>query len=498
MKFGIAGFGVVGKSVLKFIQNDFGKTVLINLTKDMPSHCFNVTVQDDKTASSNDASCINVSVWDERQQSDQELAEIQKSDAIFVNSKQASLGEFINQNDLVLVSPGLNLKSLSDAVKNKLICELDLFQAAFDKKTIAITGTLGKTTTTKLLGKLLSLKYNTKIGGNIGIGMLDLAQTKTQTDIAVLELSSFQLRLNKSFAPGIAIWTNFHPNHLDIHENETDYFESKFKILKYQTNEQYAVLSSSLFDGEFGNSFNKKLLELKSQICIIADKEPNQDFLNSISVQNFKIFFANENKFYMSTVLNHVQGPVHELFDLKTLPPITFLENWLQVITTLHLCNVDLKIVTKFLNSTEQNEILNDSHHRVENFATINDIAFYDDSKSTVIQATLAAVKLLAQQNKPIYLILGGLNKGVDRSSLLPELKKITQIKRIYSFGTNINDFEGTLCMPNLDEIIKNIKTDARPGEIVLFSPAGTSFDFFKNYEHRGQVFKELVLKYFK
>lgn len=480
MKFGIAGFGVVGKSVLKFIQTELGKKTLAEINATAPIERY-----------------AEISILDERTPSTEELAQIQNSHAQFFSGTQTPLHEFIKQNDLVLVSPGVNIKNCLNQ-SQKLLCELDLFQAAFKKKTIAITGTLGKTTTTKLLGQLISLQFKTAVGGNIGIGMLDLAQTQDQTDFAVLELSSFQLRLNKSFAPDIAIWTNFYPNHLDLHENEMDYFESKLKLLKFQTKSQMAVLSASLFEGEFGLELKRNLPKLQSQIYLVSETLPTQEFLAQVSIPNFKLLFAHENKIYICNVEEgHIKNK-RELLDSSDLPSITFLQNWLQVIATLHICNVDMNIIKKYLSTTASNEIVNDNHHRLEHFATLNGIDFYNDSKSTVIQATLAAAELLAKQNKHIILILGGLNKGVDRSSLMPALSKITQIKKIYSFGKNASDFSTACVMSTLEEVLQHIAQHAKSGDIVLFSPAGTSFDFFKNYEHRGQVFKELVLKLFK
>ena len=476
MKFGIAGFGVVGKSVLNFIQTPLGKSTLAKLKN---SDSLNEPLE--------------ILIRDDRRPSEVESTLIKSANAKFFHGDEISLASFVRECDFVLTSPGIDIEECQH-VQDKLLCELDLFQLSFHKPVIGITGTLGKTTTTKLIGKLLGLRYNVSIGGNIGIGMLDLTQQQDKCDLAVLELSSFQLRLNKTFTPNIAIWTNFFPNHLDLHGTAEDYFDSKFKLFEHQNENQTAVFSASLFETDFGNRLLQKISKLKSHACIVSEERLSEDFIRQIPVTNLTVFFDDKQTLFK---YSKIKNTIESVFDLTKLPPVTFLPNWLQVITALYLNKIDLKQFESCLATTPRQDLVSDHHHRVEMFATINGIEFYNDSKSTVIQATEAAAKMLALQNKPIFLILGGLNKGVDRSPLMANLKKIDQIKKTYCFGPNCSDFCDTNYFATLEELLLDLKGKVQPGSLVLFSPSGTSFDFFKNYEERGEVFKELVLKIF-
>ena len=184
-----------------------------------------------------------------------------------------------------------------------------------------------------------------------------------------------------------------------------------------------------------------------------------------------------------------------ELFDLSVLPEVTFVQNWILIISGLYLLGADLSALNAFFEKEGKNFAIDDHHHRVEYFATVKGVKFYDDSKATVIQSTLAAIKSLIDKG-PVILILGGLNKGVDRSPIIKELAQISGLKKIYCYGPSCSDFGSASCnFGSLEEILQDITKIMQPGDQVLFSPSGTSFDFYQNYKHRGQVFKDLVLK---
>ena len=499
---GIVGFGVVGKSILSFLNEKKGQAV---------NH--------------DDHEIMRLSVWDARALSSEEQVFINDYGAAVIDPTQVTLEDFLKNNDYIVASPGIDLNDYQQ-YNNKFLCELDFFSTFFSKPVIAITGALGKTTTTKLLGKLTSLvsylpvnknaankksKFQdyfsekkaivSAIGGNIGIGMLDLVKQQESYDLGVLELSSFQLELNKKFAPDIALFTNFYANHLDRHKTLEAYFEAKFSIIRYQRSNQVAVLSLDLLTGEAAELMSKYLPVVKSQLCFVAQELPDNKILEKIKRPEISLFFVKDNSLFMTLVCNGVCGQEVALFDLQVLPTITFLANWLQILTTLYVLGADLPALENIFKTDGQAFMLDDHHHRVEYFATINGVDFYNDSKSTVIQATQAAVERLASNNKPIILILGGLSKGVDRSPLIAYLKTVKNIKKIYCFGKDCDvftdNFLSTSCtyFPTLEETIQESTKTMKPGDQVLFSPSGSSYDLFKNYEHRGQVFKDLVLR---
>ncbi len=475
-KIGILGFGVVGKSALSFLQNK-KKLNLKHLDADLES--------------------LKFDIWDQ--------------------NSSLSMNDFINLHDLIIPSPGINLNDFY-SVREKFICELDIFSSYFKKPVVAITGSLGKTTSTKLLGMLSAVAIKPQgfqigdesgyggisrettalkplsaslsksglkpfVGGNIGLGMLEAIEQQDAYDIGVLELSSFQLEFSKYFAPDLALFTNCFPNHLDRHKTLKNYFDAKFNLFRYQNENQYALFSDQILQDEVRPFFLEQVKKLKSQVCLVFDSKPDFDFLKSLNLESFKIFYRQEDKLYFENMI----------FDLSVLPEVTFIQNWLMIISGLYLLGVDLKELQKSFR--DKSFIVEDNHHRVEHFATIKGVSFYDDSKATVIQSTLAAVKRLASKG-PVILILGGLNKGVDRSPIISELAKIKELKKVYCYGPNCSDFGSFSCnFGTLEDIISDITKIMQPGDQVLLSPSGTSFDFYQNYKHRGKVFQELVLK---
>ena len=263
MKIGIIGLGLVGKSYLRFLQNRY---------KD-------------------------IAVWDEK-----------------ILDGDLSLYEFIQAHDRLFVSPGVDLRDYEN-FSDKFFCELDLFAPAFKKKTIAITGTLGKTSTTQLIYNYLP--YKSALGGNIGRPMLELVDEQrasscaNEIDWGIIELSSFQLERNKCwrkalpFAPDIAIFTNFYPNHLDRHRTVEEYFSAKWRLFEHQKPGQFGLFSSLLRDN---NLFREKFKTYrgtpvfvpvrpecralrKATPCAGVSKGSSGDFLEACSTYE-SIFFC--------------------------------------------------------------------------------------------------------------------------------------------------------------------------------------------------------------
>ena len=580
---GILGFGIVGRSALSFVKKR---------EKELYKFLFGDSVQ----------GMLIPFVWDEKMITEQDMKLLAGHGASFVFAGTIKLKTFLSMHDYVLVSPGVNTNEVG--LEDKTIaCELDLFSVFFKKPTIAITGTLGKTTITKLLAKILaSVEYQETSfinigdqdygvtiveGGNVGRGMLDLIDQEEFIDCAVLELSSFQLERSKTFAPDIAVLTNFFHNHLDRHETVENYFEAKWKLFAYQTENQVAIVpvglvcahvlrqaqderrdnrvtSSVVCDGEaplasahieleigsdditlgarpeepavaqsqndyqdnqastpaargeepaeatlrsFDEAQDKfrlgvsnhmsvqiqeKLKNLRSRLCIVCFDTFDEVLLARIPRDQFWVLTIQDGYATMLHIQNHVIVQCTQLFELTVLPDVTFLENWLIIIATLYFTGVDFISLKRVLAQSIQ---LDDHHHRLELFATSNQVTFYNDSKSTVVQATEAAVKKLASLDRPLILILGGIGKGVDRSTLMSFLAGIKTIKKVYCFGKECSVFAGCEQFDHLELVVDAVFATMSPGDLVLFSPSGASFDFFDNYKHRGDVFKDLVLK---
>jgi UDP-N-acetylmuramoylalanine--D-glutamate ligase len=156
---------------------------------------------------------------------------------------------FFSSCDYILVSTGIDIRAYYATYKEKWLNELDLFADDWKKPIIAITGTVGKTSTVSFLSALLQQhQYAIATGGNIGIATFDMLSTQKEMDYAVLEVSSFQLEHCASFAPDLAILTNFYPNHLDRHGSEQDYFDAKYNMFAHQNNHQKALIPFTLYE----------------------------------------------------------------------------------------------------------------------------------------------------------------------------------------------------------------------------------------------------------
>lgn len=360
------------------------------------------------------------------------------------------LPQFLEAHDLILPSPGIDLTPYQD-YQDKFISELDLFAQLVQIPTVAITGSVGKTTTVTFLTELLNkLGKKALACGNIGIPLLDVIPNQKQYDVLVIELSSFQLEQSTRFAPDYAGLTTLFANHLDRHKTMDAYAQAKGKLFSFQTENQHAVIPLCYYD-MLWDSVNHQKVE-----WITPD--------------------------YMIDII-------------KPISDITAVQNW-QIIFTI-IDSMGLSI-TK---AVQHAHALTRPVHRMELVGKKDTIRFYNDSKSTVPEATLQALQQ-APADSPIILFLGGISKGINRQTLCHSLGN--NIKHVICFGkeadilyrycqqagvpsTPCTDFEEawTVCTQLVQE-----------HDTVLFSPSGASFDLFKDYEHRGNTFKAKVKEY--
>jgi UDP-N-acetylmuramoylalanine--D-glutamate ligase len=356
--------------------------------------------------------------------------------------------QFLEFNDYIIASPGVDI-SQYDEFQEKFITEVDLFGQQAKKPVIAVTGSAGKTSVVTLLTQLINILGKKAIAvGNIGTPLLDSIALQDDYDFIVVELSSFQLEHAKEFAPYIASIVNIYPNHLDRHKTMHAYLEAKGKLLQHQTDQQVAILPMSFMDQFWSLTRNQK-------ITWVGDDS-----------------YANIT---------------------QKLSDITCKENLQIILSILEYLNFDIENIEKHYSQ------LSLPKHRVEFVRTVNDVSFYNDSKSTIIDSTLNAVRKF--NDKTIVLLLGGLSKGADRLALIQQLPNT--VKHIICFGQEANKlaaycaqevFNNSYCNTLEEAVEKSVKI-ADKNDIVLLSPSGSSFDLFKNYEERGNTFKDLVNK---
>lgn len=383
---------------------------------------------------------------------------------------------FFKDASSICISPGIDIKNYYPTLKKKLITEVDLFCSAWSKPIIGITGSVGKTTITHFISMLLKMyAIKTVAGGNIGTPMLDIISS--DASYAVLELSSFQLEYSTSFHPQIAIWTNLYPNHLDRHMTEENYFKAKYKLIERQTGNEISILPTSLIP--YLNRFGWP----KSKIIFIEDEKTySQSILDTYPLFKIKD----------SMLSLHANNSTRFICHINQLPSTTITQNWLTIAATLYSLNI---LDHRFIENIHSLESI---PHRTEFVLCHQGITFINDSKSTTIASTIAAIEKYG--NQAIILIIGGLSKGVDRSVLFQKIP--SNIIHILIFGNEKNTlFE--LCTQyttipsekcnSLEQVIEKALVLAPQKSIVLFSPAGSSYDLYKNYEDRGAMFKNIV-----
>lgn len=389
----------------------------------------------------------------------------------------------------MLPSPGINLEKHS-INKSKIITECDLVQKHFGGSVLAITGSLGKTTVTSVLGNILKDQYETNVaaGGNIGTAMLELINRKSNPSKLVLEISSFQLEHNNFFAPDIAGMTNIYPNHLDRHGTIESYLEAKLNLFRFQQAYQKAILPMDLLHKFPSNFIRSKIQRIKSKITFIKNG-PIENHEEDLSEEfDAKLIFTDENhiKIYDSKLQSQ-----EKIFDLNNLPEEGFIENWLYVISALR--NLNIEPTKKMLQKAYGKFSQDYGEHRLEFCGKINDVKILNDSKSTVIDSTISAIEKISCAPKSLILILGGLSKGTNRSQKIMEISKHPKIKLTICFGDERNSIPSDFAYKNLESAVKKALEEGKAGDAILFSPGGASFDLFKNYKERGMEFKKLV-----
>jgi UDP-N-acetylmuramoylalanine--D-glutamate ligase len=377
--------------------------------------------------------------------------------------------KFFSKINYLLPSPGVPQRKYINR-NVKIISEVDLFSQIYKGRSIAITGTVGKTSTVSLISHCLTkLGLNSPALGNIGNPLL--GTTQTPNDLCVLELSSFQLENANFFSPDVSVIINLYPNHLDHHENYESYKKAKLNIFAQQKSGLIIAHPELAPDIRNKNYHNLPVVYTGS----VAELQANESY---VQYELEKIFLVNTahkligNLAIKQKFANLANDSLAILFIIFDYFKLDFQENYLN----------DFKLPA----------------HRAELVRTINGVDFIDDSKSTVVESTLHA---LAMNTKPTILLLGGVSKGVCRRKIFQKLKECTHLKQLIFFGHEaqtlyqqaIFDFKNISSCKKLEEAVELAKKIASVGDVVLFSPSGASFDLFNNYQERGQRFRELI-----
>lgn len=381
--------------------------------------------------------------------------------------------ELLDGVDVIIKNPGIPYSNplLQEALKRKLliITEVELAYQVSEAPFIGITGSNGKTTTTTLIYKMLEEdRKNPLIAGNIGTVACEVAQEAKSENVIVTELSSFQLMGIETFKPKISLFLNLFEAHLDYHGTKEEYAQAKANIFKNQTQDDFAVVNMD--DAEV-----RKVSEgIAAQIVPFSVKEEVKD---GAYLLNNQLYFCNE------AVMN-VKDVV--------LPGKHNLENILAAIAVVKLLGCSNEAIYRVLTTFAGVK------HRVQYVTTINKRKFYNDSKATNILATRVALSAFTQ---PTILLAGGLDRGNEFDELKPSLE---HVKAVITFGETAPKIERVAKEAGIQVVkrVDNVKQAvieaydcSEEDDVVLLSPACASWDQFKTFEERGDMFIKSVHK---
>jgi len=377
--------------------------------------------------------------------------------------------------DLMVISPGVpnNAPVVLEAQKRniKIVSELEVGSWFCRSPIVAITGSNGKTTTATLIGRILDhAKKKHVVAGNIGTAFSSIVLDLAETDVAVLEVSSFQLDHIEAFRPKISILLNITSDHMDRYDHSMEkYADSKARIFKNQQPDDVLIYNG---DDEWTNRVVSQAQSRKVAFSI------QQKLNEGAFVENEKLI----------TSLGGVKTEVIDINQIFT-KGIHNLYNSMAAALAGQMLGVKADSIQSTM------KIFEGVEHRLEFVRELNNVRYYNDSKATNVDSVWYALQAFKE---PIVLLLGGRDKGNDYSRLSKLVEK--HVKAIVAIGESADKveqaFRGTSPITkttSMDDAVATARSLAQAGDVVLLSPACASFDWFKNYEQRGQVFKELV-----
>ncbi len=388
--------------------------------------------------------------------------------------------EHLHGQDVIFRTPGMrpDLPQLTEAVEEGsiLTSEMEVFFRVCPCPIIAVTGSDGKTTTTTIIAELLKAAgKNVYLGGNIGKPLLPEVEMMEPTDIAVVELSSFQLMTMKH-SPHVAVVTNIAPNHLDVHKSMGEYIGAKENILLYQGSEDRVVLNG---DNQITRSF---LATAKGESVLFSRRE---------EPKGRAVFLRNE------AIWVRKDGEERQVLPVKDilLPGEHNIENYMAAIAAVDGLVSD-EVIRTFAPQ------FNGVEHRIELVRQLNGVRYYNDSIASSPTRTIAGLRCFPEK---VVLIAGGYDKHIPFDDLGSEI--IEHVKCLILTGDTATKIRSAVeaapgyepDRPMIEEYhdfkdaVLAAHRQAKEGDVVLLSPACASFDRFKNFMERGDTFKQIV-----
>ena len=350
----------------------------------------------------------------------------------------------------VVPSPGMpvaRLAGLVDTQVSEILAEMELaWRYLDDEPVLAVTGTSGKTTTASLAAAMLHEQgYSVFLGGNIGTPLSEYVLGGKKADVLVLEISSFQLQACTTFCPRAGILLNITPNHLDYHKDMAEYTEAKFRLFRCQDEGDLAVLGEDL-----------------------------QALADAHRLKARKVFVKATDRFPTSCLMG-----AHNRINEEAA--------W----QACRLFGVTEASATKAV------ERFQPLPHRLERVRELGGVLYVNDSKCTTVSALQVALEAF---NRPVRLLCGGKFKGGDLAGLTDLLR--AKVQEVVLFGASREHFEkawqGIVPISwheTMEPAVRFASANAKSGDVVLLAPATSSYDLYKNYEQRGEDFKQIVGK---
>ena len=385
----------------------------------------------------------------------------------------------LDQIDLVVISPGVPTNTIParyvDRKDGEVIGEVELAYRFMKGRLIGVTGSNGKTTTTTLIGQMLTeAGINTLVGGNIGNPLLSLAEETTEDTWTVVELSSFQLETIIDFRPNIAICLNVTPNHLDRYDSFTDYAAAKHRIFMNQTEDDAAILNA---DDPITAEWSRGL---KANVSLFS---LTRELDEGLFLRGRDLICRAGGKERILTTRDEI-----------SLRGLHNVENVLAAFAAGLACGASPDAMRKTAASFKGVE------HRIEFVAEIDGKKFYNDSKATSVDAALKALEALRDDRGKTVLILGGRGKNAPYSPLIPLIEET--VRAVIVIGEDAKNIKSQLSgyseiieAHSMDDAVAASNDTALSGDKILLAPACASFDMFENFEARGRAFKDAVLR---
>ncbi|KAA0548026.1 UDP-N-acetylmuramoyl-L-alanine--D-glutamate ligase [Bacillus sp. BGMRC 2118] len=373
----------------------------------------------------------------------------------------------------IIKNPGIPysnpLLQKASTLQIPILTEVELAYQISEAPFIGITGSNGKTTTTTLIYEMLKIgKKKPLIAGNIGTVACEVAQEAKRDNYIVTELSSFQLMGVQEFKPVISVFLNLFEAHLDYHGTREEYGKAKANIFRGQTENDFAVVN--------------------------ADDQEVMRF--AVQSKATKVYFSTKQELIEGTCIsgNQLQFKGEGIIDVQdiALPGEHNLENILAAVAVCKLIGVDNEAIVHVLRT------FTGVKHRLQFIGSVNERDFYNDSKATNILATSKALSAFTQ---PIILLAGGLDRGNEFDELLPYMKNV---KALVTFGQTaeklmgIARIAGIKTIEHVDNVEKAVPVAyklSNPNDVILLSPACASWDQYKTFEVRGDIFTDAVHK---